>query len=319
MEKVILGNTDIQVSRIGMGVMPIGPNQLSLPLEEGAKIVRYALEKGIDFLDTAQYYKTYPYIKKALADMGNTKDPVISSKSLADDYAGMMNAVEEARTSLDRDVIDIFLMHEIRSKDLQQRRKAWEALSDAKAKGLIRAMGISTHNIDVAMEAAGLEECDVVFPLINYAGLGIRKGLKAGSAEEMLSAIEKCKSAGKGIYAMKVFGGGNLTSTYQKALDYVCSQKCIDSIMIGFGSRRDIDDIVAYMDGNMPPDYNPDVSRKKLLVEQSNCEGCGTCMKMCQSNALFFNEQGLAEIDETKCLTCGYCAPVCPTRAIIMY
>ena len=63
----------------------------------------------------------------------------------------------------------------------------------------------------------------------------------------------------------------------------------------------------------------PDVSQKKMIVEQTNCEGCGTCMSMCESEALFFNKDGLAQIDESRCLTCGYCAPVCPSRAIILY
>ena len=69
----------------------------------------------------------------------------------------------------------------------------------------------------------------------------------------------------------------------------------------------------------MPAGYNPDVSRKKMIVEQTNCEGCGACMSMCESEALFFNKDGLAQIDESRCLTCGYCAPVCPSRAIILY
>ena len=231
----------------------------------------------------------------------------------------MAAAIDEARRSIDRDVIEIFLLHEVRSGGFSQRQGAWEALNDAKAKGLVKAIGISTHNVDVTEQISDVDECDVVFPLINYAGLGIRNGSEAGTAEEMLSAIEKCKSKGKGIYAMKAFGGGNLTVTYQKALDFVCSKPCIDSVMIGFGSRSDIDDIVSYMDGEMASEYNPDVSNKRMLVEESNCEGCGTCMTMCESEALFFNERGLAEIDGSKCLTCGYCAPVCPTRAIIMY
>ena len=318
MKKIQLGSTELKVSRIGMGVMPIGPNQLSLPLDKGADIVKYALEKGIDFLDTAQYYHTYPYIREALKNAAGG-DPVISSKSLAHDYDGMAAAIEEARRSIDRDVIEIFLLHEVRSGGFSQRQGAWEALNDAKAKGLVKAIGISTHNVDVTEQISDVDECDVVFPLINYAGLGIRNGSEAGTAEEMLSAIEKCKSKGKGIYAMKAFGGGNLTVTYQKALDFVCSKPCIDSVMIGFGSRSDIDDIVSYMDGEMASEYNPDVSNTSMLVEESNCEGGGTCMTMCESEALFFNERGLAEIDGSKCLTCGYCAPVCPTRAIIMY
>lgn len=317
MKKVILGNTNIEVSYIGMGVMPIGPNQLSLPLDKGAAIVRYALDHDINFLDTAQYYQTYPYIKEALK--GTNYEPVISSKSLTCDYNAMREAIEDARKSVDRDVIDIFLMHEVRSGNFEQRQRAWECLNDAKAKGLVKAIGISTHNIDVAEQIADVKECDVLFPLINYAALGIRKGREAGTAEEMMAAIKKCHDAGKGTYAMKVFGGGNLTTDYQKSLNYVTASDCLDSLMIGFGKTSDIDDIIEYTEGRMPAGYNPDVSGKKIIVEQTNCEGCGTCMTMCESEALFYNENGLAEIDGTKCLTCGYCAPACPSRAIIMY
>jgi len=317
MKRVLLGNTNLEVSRIGMGVMPIGPNQLSLPVKKGASIVRHALEQGIDFLDTAQYYQTYPYIKEAIK--GTNYEPIISSKSLASEYGSMIDAIEEARKRLDKDVIEIFLLHEVRSGDFEYRQRAWEALNDAKARGLVKAIGVSTHNIDVTEQMSKIKECDVVFSLINYAGLGIRNGSEAGTAEGMLNAIEKCHGQGKGTYAMKVFGGGNLTGTYQKALDFVSSQSFIDSIMIGFGSYKDIDDIIDYVDGKMPLGYNPDVSHKKIIVEESNCEGCGKCMSMCQSGALFFNERGLAQIDENKCLTCGYCAPACPTRSIIMY
>ena len=61
MLKVNLGNTGLSVSTVGMGVLPIGPGQLALPLEDGAEIICHAVKKGINFIDTAQYYRTYPY------------------------------------------------------------------------------------------------------------------------------------------------------------------------------------------------------------------------------------------------------------------
>lgn len=317
MKKVILGKTNIEVSYIGMGVLPIGPNQLSLPVDKGAEVIRYALDRGINFFDTAQYYETYPYLAAALK--GASQETVISSKSLAVTYDEMNRAIEEARRELDRDVIDIFLLHEVRTGDFEERQGAWEALCDAKAKGLIKAKGVSTHNVDVTSQMADVAECDVVFPLINYAGLGIRNGHAAGTAEEMLEAIDQCHKSGKGIYGMKIFGGGNLTVDYQKALRFVTDCNSINSLMIGFGKTSDIDDITTYIDGRMPQGYNPDVSKKRLIIEQANCEGCGRCKNMCQSEAIFYNESGLAEIDPDKCLTCGYCAPICPTRSIIFY
>ena len=233
MKQTILGNTGIKVSRAGFGVLPMGPSQLALPVEEGAAVLRYALERGFNFVDTAQYYRTYPYIRKAL-EGGDFKDVVLCSKSLCNDYEGMMEAIAEAEQELGRPA-DIFLMHEVRSGQLEERAGAWQALVDAKSRGLVRAIGLSTHHVDITRAAADMEDLDVVFPLINYAGLGIRKGNAFATREEMLEAIHACRKAGKGVFSMKALGGGSLTANYQQALDFIFAQPDIDSVMIGFG------------------------------------------------------------------------------------
>ena len=317
MKQTILGNTGIKVSRAGFGVLPMGPSQLALPVEEGAAVLRYALERGFNFVDTAQYYRTYPYIRKAL-EGGDFKDVVLCSKSLCNDYESMMEAITEAEQELGRPA-DIFLMHEVRSGQLEERAGAWQALVDAKSRGLVRAIGLSTHHVDITRAAADMEDLDVVFPLINYAGLGIRKGNAFATREEMLEAIHACRTAGKGVFSMKAFGGGSLTANYQQALDFIFAQPDIDSVMIGFGKTSEVDDLLAYLEGKMPADYNPDVSKKKVYINQEDCEGCGSCKAACPAGAIYWGENGLAQVDHDKCLTCGYCSPVCPVRAVIMY
>ena len=318
MKRILLGNTSLEVSIAGFGVLPMGPSQLALPLEEGAEIIRYALQNGINFIDTAQYYRTYSYIKRAL-EMETFDDLVICSKSLEWDYDGMMEAILEAREELGREVIDIFLMHEVRSGQLELRAGAWNALKDAKDKGLVRAIGISTHHVDITKAAASMDDLDVIFPLFNYAGLGIRSGEAFATADEMYEAIQACHAAGKGVFSMKAFGGGNLTSHYQEALNYVYAKPEIDSVMIGFGKISEVDDLLSYLNGSMDKTYNPDVSKKKVYINQEDCEGCGSCKNTCPAGAIFYNENGLAEVNHEKCLTCGYCSPVCPVRAVIMY
>lgn len=319
LKKVFLGNTGLEVSIAGIGVLPMGPSQLALPVPVGAEIIKYAFDHGMNFIDTAQYYRTYPYIRMAL-ESGAYEDVVICSKCLEADYESMMEAIEEARTELNRDVIDIFLMHEVRSGQLEERAGAWEALIEAKKRGLVRAIGLSTHHVDITFAASKMEELDVVFPLINYAGLGIRCGDFFASKEEMMEAIRSCHAAGKGVFGMKAFGGGGLTAHYQKALDFVFSQPEIESMMIGFGKKSDVDDLLSYLDGTMSPDYQPDISKKRVHINHEDCEGCGACKAACPAGAIYYNkENGLAEVDHEKCLTCGYCSPVCPVRAVILY
>ncbi len=323
MEICTLGNTGIQVSSVGFGVLPLGPAQLSLPLEEGAEILAYGLSRGINFVDTAQYYRASPYIRRGLElfDSASTgQQPVVlCSKSLATTYDEMALAIDQERRALNRDVIDIFLLHEVRPNQLAGRTGPWQCLQDAKAKGHIRAAGLSTHHVDVVQVAASMDELDVVFPLLNYAGLGIRQGDRFASAADMEAAIHKCNTAGKGVFTMKAFGGGALTATYQQALNYVFGQPDVHSVMIGFGKTKDVDDIIAYIDGTMAKDYNPDVSKKRVYINQEDCEGCGACKSTCPAAAIFYNQRGLAQVDHSKCLTCGYCSPVCPVRAVIMY
>ncbi|MBE6030903.1 MAG: 4Fe-4S dicluster domain-containing protein [Clostridiales bacterium] len=319
MKTVKLGKTNIEVSEVGFGVLTMGKSQMNLPVSEGSSLIEYAIERGINFFDTAEYYETYNYMAKPFSK--TNKDLVLSTKSYAETKEDMFNAVEQARKALNRDVIDIFMMHEVRGmNDFNNRVSAYDELMRLKALGIIKAIGVSTHHVDMAEAAASMDYVDIVFPLINFKGLGIRKGNVFGTADEMACAIRKCSDAGKGLYAMKAFGGGNLTGYYQQALDYVYGLPGIECVMLGFGKKKEIDDICDYLDGKMSKDYVPDISKKRIHIDQGDCEGCGACMRKCPNGAIFWDpENGLARVNPDKCLTCGYCAPVCPVRAIIMY
>lgn len=54
-----LGKSDLDVSRICMGIgdPSKGMNKWAVPEEESREIIRYALEQGINFFDTAMSYQ----------------------------------------------------------------------------------------------------------------------------------------------------------------------------------------------------------------------------------------------------------------------
>ncbi len=293
----------------------MGPNQFGLEPEKGGELIARAVQGGVNFLDTAQSYRTYPHIKNALERLGPLGDEVIiSTKSASASYDDMKKAVEEARAALGRDVIDIFHLHAARvdRSVFEVRAGALECLVDAKAKGLIKAVGISAHSVDVVRAAATIDALDVVFPIINIAGLGILHGTR----EEMETAILEAHSSRKGLFAMKALGGGNLFSDRQGAFNYVRTRPGISSVAVGMVHMDEVEMNLRIFNGQAVPQELADRTMKtKKLIIQPFCIGCGACVKTCPNYAMEL-VNGKAKNDPTKCILCGYCAPVCPQFAI---
>lgn len=82
MELVELGNTGIMVSPMCFGSLTITPFQSNLPVDKGAYLIRYAFEKGVNFIDTAQLYNNYEYISKGYKGISRN-NYVVATKTYA--------------------------------------------------------------------------------------------------------------------------------------------------------------------------------------------------------------------------------------------
>ncbi|HOS70656.1 MAG TPA: aldo/keto reductase [Bacillota bacterium] len=315
MKKNILGKTGIQVTELCFGALPMGPIQKNLSVEEATEVVACALENGITFVDTAQIYKTYSPIKAAIKKTGIR--PVIASKSTAASYDEMEKAVKEALDGMGIDYIDIFHLHAPKANPdvFDIRKGALQCLLDYKSRGIIKAVGISTHNVKVVEAAAERQDLDIVFPLLNKAG----RGIVGGTEKEMRAAISRCRQNGKGIYLMKVLGGGTLLDEYSECLEYARNLDCYDSIAVGMVSKEEVIYNVRYFNNekNMEKIIITK-NRKRVQVLQGACISCGKCIEVCHSSAPSFDHKGKSYIDQSKCIQCGYCIPECPAFAIRM-
>lgn len=312
MEYQLLGNTTLRVSKLCFGALTIGPLQAHLPMAAGASVIKAALENGINFIDTAKLYRTYPYIREALKNW--SQDVVIASKSYDYTADGMKNSVEEARWELDRDVIDIFLLHEQESiHTFRGHAPAYAYLQEAQAKGIIRAIGISTHSAEMVKVAAAIEEIEVIHPLFNRRGIGILDG----TTEDMAQAIIAAGEAGKGIYAMKALGGGHLNKTAAEEFAFVLGHNHIHAVAVGMKSTAEVLANCAIFSGEK---VDAEVAKavqavpRRLHVE-AWCSGCGTCTKHCPSAAIKV-ENGIAVPNPCLCVFCGYCGAHCPEFCI---
>ena len=307
---VILGNTGIEVSGICFGSLTAGPLQAALSIEKGSDVIAHAINRGISFIDTAELYKTYRCIKEGIRKSG-FKDVVISSKTYAYTKEMAEKAFEQARQELDRDVIDIFMLHEQESiHTLNGHAEALEFLYNCKAKNKIRAVGASMHHI-AAVYGAIEKGLDVIHPIINIDGLGIVDG----DRNQMLSAITEAHNAGIGVFSMKAFGGGNLFKRASECLDFVFGQRVIDSVAIGMQSADEVDANIHFFEkGCFPQKSHDTLFKERRLHIEDYCTSCGSCVKRCGQGALTLEKTAVC--DRKKCVLCGYCSQVCPMFAI---
>lgn len=301
-----LGNTGIFVSRLGMGTLTLGPLQANLPLELGAQLIIRAYGQGINLFDTAELYRTYDFLAEALRVIPREK-MVISTKTYAYTRQGAEESLRLALESLGTDYVDIFLLHEQESEQtLRGHCEALETLLEYKRKGHIRAVGISTHTIQAVKAASNMPEIDVIFPIFNYKGLGI----KDGSIDEMVRAVRYAHQKGKGIYAMKVFGGGHLIREIPRALEFALSFPEVGSAVVGMKSFAEQELLLALAGGEKVDFHPEEIAQKKKLWIDEDCSGCNNCVETCPQGALSL-VKGKSSVDHGKCILCGYCGPVC--------
>lgn len=308
MEQVYLGQSGIKVSRLCFGSLTIGPLQANLDVREGADVISKAFDYGVNFIDTAELYKNYVYIKEAVK--GRRSKVVISSKCYAYTKEGAENSLKKALDELDTDYIDIFSLHEQESDlTIKGHYEAIEYFLKAKDKGIIRSFGISTHAVAAVKASLKYNEIEVLHPIVNKAGLGIIDG----TIDEMLAAIDQASEKGKGIYSMKPLGGGNLIKDSGACFDFVLGNKSIHSVAVGMQSVDEVINNVHIFENRRVPEEieNSLKNKSRRLIVDFWCTGCGSCSKRCGQKAIEIKDNR-AVIDRSKCVLCGYCSTVCP-------
>lgn len=198
MDQVRLGKTELLVSRVGFGGIPIQ----RLSGEAAVAVVRGCLGLGVTFIDTAHGYTTSEErIGKAIA--GRREGLVLATKTPARDRATAQEHIELSLRRLGVEYIDIIQLHGVSSHENLQRvlgpGGALEALQAARDRGQVNHIGFSSHSVEVAQEGirTGLFET-VQFPF-NF--------IATAPLDELLPLV---REHDMGFIAMKPMGGGLL-------------------------------------------------------------------------------------------------------------
>ncbi len=315
MTKVTLGKTGIIAEKNSFGALPIQ----RITMDEAVRLLRKAYEHGVTFYDTARYY-TDSEEKVGAAFEGMRDKVCIATKTGAQDAEAFWKELNTSLKNLKTDYIDIYQFH---NPSFCPRpgdgTGLYEAMLEAKEKGMVRHIGITNHRLNVAAEAieSGLYET-LQFPFCYLA------------TQKDIELVEKCREANMGFIAMKALSGGLITNS-RAAYAYLAQ---FDNVLPIWGVQREseLDEFLSYIDE--PPVMDDelraviDKDRKELLGDF--CRGCGYCMPCpvgieinnCARMSLMIRRAPSAaqltpQMQEKmklieKCLHCGKCKSKCP-------
>lgn len=243
-DRISLGKTGIQVSRLAMGTGTHGVKKSSnqsrgLGIQGVADLLHAAYDEGVNFWDSADQYGTHPHLKEALKQVPRDQ-VVILTKTHATTEAEMQADLDRFRKELNTDYIDIVLLHFMTDPNWPAvKQGAMDVLSRAREDGIIRAHGVSCHSLGALEAAAKSDWVQVDLARINPAGV-----IMDADVTTVEKVLRQMKNAGKGVIGMKVFGAGRLVHKADESLQYVLNQGSVDAFTIGQESRTEMRDLL---------------------------------------------------------------------------
>ena len=313
METIRLGRTGIVVNRLGFGALPLQRTSL----DEAVGILHKAVDSGVNFFDTARMYSDSE-TKLGAALTGVRQRVIIATKTVAKDVAGIEADLAKSLAELQTDYLDIYQVHNAKSVPKPGDGR-YELLERLKQAGVIRAIGLTAHSLDVAVEAvqSGLYET-VQFPFSLLA------------SEGELALAKACEAADVGFIAMKALAGGLITNI-PAAFCYIARFRHVLPIW-GVQSMAELDEFISLEAA--PPAWGTAMeqaaAKEHEALEGTFCRGCGYCLPCPQDIAIpyiarlnrllrrspwrtYATPEWKAKMEAAKsCTHCNACAARCP-------
>jgi predicted aldo/keto reductase-like oxidoreductase len=352
------GKTGAKLSRLGFGAMrlPIQKDEKGriTGIDESAELIRYALDKGVNYVDSAFYYchsESETAVGRALKGLPR-ESVFISTKNPLENACGSCwwLRLQLALRRLDCGYIDFYHFHGLSWEGYQTRCLGeggpMAQARKAREQGLIRHLSFSCHDTP--------ENCIKLIDTGEFDSLLVQYNLLD---RQYAPSLHHAHEKGLGTVVMGPVGGGRLgvpseviaratgaVSTPEAALRFVWASPDIDVAISGMGDRRMVDENVATAERGEPLS-DAEVARIDRLYEENKklldlpCTGCGYCQPCPQGVAIprifqYLQWHSAFDLKEASrqrygwlgtgweeknkpapaCTECGECEPKCPQK-----
>lgn len=344
------GSTGLTPSILGFGMMRMKKNEDgSFNQQWSINALRYAIDHGVSYVDTAYVYGDSERITGLALQDGYREKVTLASKmpvsrlTCQEDFDTILN---EELERLQTDHIDVYLLHSLSKDNWEEKVLKYNVLASAekaKAAGKIRHLGFSFHDTLDAFRHIlyGYDKWEFCQIQLNYMDVNYQAGLEG---------LHLAKSNGLAVVIMEPLRGGTLANVPQQvaqmlpknpvesALDFLWNLEDVNVVLSGMSEMDQVEQNITYANrahaGMLTPEENDailaagDQMRSLLSV---NCTGCNYCSVCPQEIAIprifsiynhyeldgdYFGSQkayvSLGERSAASCIQCGACVKQCP-------
>jgi len=341
-----LGNTGLTVSLLGFGTMRLPIARINPNFTKAMALIKYALEKGINFFDVGTFYCHY-HCEEAfgLATRGLSRKQLVVSGKNSSHQTQNVDWLTQLRNSLalfHRKYFDIYFIHYLKLEQWESHfleNGIIDEIRHAKDRGLFRHLGFSSHdkpeNVRKLIDTRLFDAVILPFNLMQRT---------------YEKTMEYAHSQGLGVIVMNPLAGGILAksklfdvdSEYldtqdtpaDLALNYVLSQPFVDSVLSGMESKAIIDENIRTVHKNRFRTLEINQLSQTISREKSNnyvaCTSCNYCLPCTQGidipeviriyneyssvkgQSFFQRDYSILSVTADCCIQCRTCEDNCP-------
>lgn len=352
MEQRAFGKTDLTPSILGFGMMRLKKKEDGTLDEAWAiKTLRYAIDQGLTYVDTAYAYGDSERVTGLCLQDGYREKVTLATKlpvavfTCEEDFDRLLN---EQLERLQTDHIDVYLLHALSRSRWENYVKKFNILEHAeraRKAGKIRYLGFSFHDsLDVFKEILnGHDRWDFCQIQLNYMDTQYQAGLEG---------LELAHQKGLAVVIMEPLRGGFLAnvpdeiaktlpkSPVETALDYLWDMKQVNVVLSGMSETEQVEQNLAYANSahaGMLTDAERsaieqagNAIRTSISIPCTGCNYCAVCPNEIAIADIFklYNQLQLdgdyAKAKATylalenktaeRCVSCGACVEQCPQQ-----
>jgi aryl-alcohol dehydrogenase-like predicted oxidoreductase len=264
------GNSLVNYRKLGNTGISVSPLCFGAPRTNDESLIKYAVDKGISFIDTGRTYGNGNNEKLVGRAVGAIRKNVViqskirlekeevpsgtkSKKGEEEIRQALSTKLEASLKALNTSYIDVMLIHDALDEKLLFHPETLKFFEEKKLSGVIKACGFSTHNDCMNLIDRNNSEgfYDVVMVPFNHKGAfthSLTGKYSEWDQNKLIGLLTAASEKGKGVIAMKTCSGGpfspsnDLKPDFQQAVKWVLDHKFISAAAIAMASFEQVDD-----------------------------------------------------------------------------